>query len=44
VNAQAKEEQKLQEGGKILLSRLPVDVGDTEVEVSVGVSDMAGHD
>jgi THO complex subunit 4 len=34
VNAQAKEKQKLQEGSKILLSGLPVDVGDTEVEVS----------
>lgn len=33
VNAQAKGEQWLQES-RILLSRLPVDVGDAEVEVS----------
>jgi len=32
VNAQAKEKQKLQEESKILLSRLPPDVGDAEVE------------
>lgn len=32
VNAQAKKKQKLQEESKILLSRLPVDVGDAEVE------------
>jgi THO complex subunit 4 len=32
VNAQAK--QKLQEESKILLSKLPIDVGDAEVEVS----------
>lgn len=42
VNAQAKEKQKLQEESKILLSRLPVDVGDTEVEVSVGITSRHG--
>jgi hypothetical protein len=42
-NAQAKEKQKLQEESKILLSRLPVDVGDTEVEVSVGTISRYGR-
>jgi len=37
-NAQVKEKQKLQEESKILLSRLPADVGDTEVEVSTSMS------
>jgi len=42
LNAQAKEKQKLQEESKILLSRLPADVGDTEVEVSTSISGCWG--
>jgi hypothetical protein len=34
ANAQTKEKQKSHEESKILLSRLPMDVGDAEVEVS----------
>lgn len=43
VNAQGKDKQKVEDGSKILLSRLPADVRELEVEASLVTALLLPH-